>query len=76
MSRIGKKPIQISKECKNIKNNGNSFEVTGPKGKLAVSVEGDIDVNIDESEVTVTRRNELKKNKAFMVYTERFCRIW
>lgn len=63
MSRIGKKPIQISKGVK-ISKTGNSFEVSGPKGKLAVSVEGDIDVNINESEVTVTRRNELKKNKA------------
>ncbi len=63
MSRIGKKPIQISKGVK-ISKTGNSFEVSGPKGKLTVAVEGDIDVNINEGEVTVTRRNELKKNKA------------
>jgi len=63
MSRIGKKPILISKGIK-ISRTGNSFEVSGPKGKLAVAVEGDIDVAISDSEITISRRNELKKNKA------------
>ncbi|HEY5123366.1 MAG TPA: 50S ribosomal protein L6 [Ignavibacteria bacterium] len=63
MSRIGKKPILLNKGIK-ISRTGNSFEVSGPKGKLAVAVEGDIDVAISDSEITVSRKNELKKNKA------------
>lgn len=63
MSRIGKKPILLNKGIK-ISRTGNSFEVSGPKGKLVVAVEGDIDVAISDSEITVSRKNELKKNKA------------
>ena len=63
MSRIGKKPIPLNKGIK-ISKLGNEFEVSGPKGKLSVKVDGDIDVNFNANEITVTRKNELKKNKA------------
>jgi len=63
MSRVGKKPIPLTKGIK-ISRSGNEFEVSGPKGKLSVKVDGDIDVNFNESEIIVTRKNELKKNKA------------
>ena len=63
MSRIGKKPIPLNKGIK-ISKSGNEFEVSGPKGKLSVKVDGDIDVNFNANEITVTRKNELKKNKA------------
>jgi len=63
MSRIGKKPIPLSKGIK-ISRSGNEFEVSGPKGKLSVKVDGDIDINFNENEITVTRKNELKKNKS------------
>jgi large subunit ribosomal protein L6 len=63
MSRIGKKPIPLIKGIK-ISKSGNEFEVSGPKGKLSVKVDGDIDVNFNENEIIVTRKNELKKNKA------------
>jgi large subunit ribosomal protein L6 len=63
MSRIGKKPIPLNKGIK-ISKSGNEYEVSGPKGKLSVKVDGDIDVNFNANEITVTRKNELKKNKA------------
>jgi large subunit ribosomal protein L6 len=63
MSRIGKKPIPLTKGIK-ISRSGNEFEVSGPKGKLSVKVDGDIDVNYNDSEIIVTRKNDIKKNKS------------
>lgn len=63
MSRIGKKPIEIPGNVKlDIKDK--SVSVTGPKGTLSVSITGGISVNVNGNEVTFTRENDNKKNKA------------
>jgi len=63
MSRVGKKPIQVIKDIK-ISKKDRDIEISGPKGKLSLSVVGDIDVNVSDGEINVTRKNDFKKNKA------------
>lgn len=63
MSRIGKKPVAFDKNVK-INKTGNLIEVSGPKGKLSVEINDLINVDINESEVILTRKNENKKTKA------------
>jgi large subunit ribosomal protein L6 len=63
MSRIGKKPVNLSKDIKISKLN-DILEVTGPKGKLSMTMRDDINVSINENEVVFSRKNELKRSKA------------
>ena len=63
MSRIGKKPVEIRKGVK-ISKFEKSIEVTGPKGKLSLEITGDIDFELKDNDVTFTRSNDIKKNKA------------
>ena len=63
MSRVGKKPISINKEVK-VSRKNDDIEINGPKGKLFLKISGDVDVNIADGEINVTRKNDLKKNKA------------
>jgi large subunit ribosomal protein L6 len=63
MSRIGKKPIQMAKDIK-VTKTGNTIEVSGPKGKLSMNVVGDIDIQINDTEILVSRKNDLKRNRA------------
>ncbi len=63
MSRIGKKIIEIPNGVKlDIKDS--EVSVTGPKGTLSMTLTGDIRISVNGNEVTFTRDNELKKNKA------------
>ena len=63
MSRIGKKPVEITQGVK-INKVDNCIEVTGPKGKLTLDIKGDISVGLQDKEVTFTRSNDFKKNKS------------
>ncbi len=63
MSRIGKKPIEIPGNVK-IDIKDNEISVTGPKGTLKMNLTGDVKVNLEGTELTFTRDNEQKKNKA------------
>lgn len=63
MSRIGKKPIVIPKGV-NITLSGKELVVKGPKGQLKMDVHPSIKVEVNESEVTVTRPNDFKENRA------------
>lgn len=63
MSRIGKKPIEIPGSVK-IDIKDNEISVTGPKGTLKMNITGDVKVNIEGSELTFSRDNDQKKNKA------------
>ena len=63
MSRIGKKPVKISKGVKVIKS-GENFEVNGPKGSLKLHVNPVIKSEIKDDEVFFTRETDLKKDKA------------
>ena len=63
MSRIGKKLIEIPNGVKlDIKDS--EVSVTGPKGTLSMTLTGDIKISVNGNEVTFTRDNEQKKNKA------------
>ena len=63
MSRIGKQPVAIDKDVKVFKD-ANNVEIIGPKGKLLLSIKGDIDVNVKDNEILVARKNDQKQNKA------------
>jgi len=63
MSRIGKKPVEITQGVK-INKIENCIEVTGPKGKLSLDIKGDINVVLQDKEVSFTRNNDFKKNKS------------
>ncbi|MBK8945612.1 MAG: 50S ribosomal protein L6 [Ignavibacteriae bacterium] len=62
MSRIGKKPINIA----NIEftQKGNSVKIKGKLGELEKSFHPNIKINVEGSEVLVTRPNDLRENRA------------
>ncbi len=63
MSRIGKKPITIPAGVE-IKQDGNVFTVKGPKGELTRELSSEIKVNIDGTEITFERPNDLPNTRA------------
>jgi large subunit ribosomal protein L6 len=63
VSRIGKRPIEIPTGV-TIKRDGNIISVKGPKGQLSSHVNEDINVAIEQSEVVVTRPNDLAANRS------------
>ena len=63
MSRIGKKPVTIPAGVE-VKLDGTTLTVKGPKGTLTQSVHPNIAINIDGSEMTFTRPNDQKENRA------------
>ena len=63
MSRIGKKPITIPAGVE-VKQDGNTFTVKGPKGQLVRELSSEIKVNIDGNEITFERPNDLPNIRA------------
>lgn len=63
MSRIGNKIITIP-EGVTVSQNGNQVTVKGPKGELTGSFHPAITIKIEDSEITFTRPNDLKENRA------------
>lgn len=63
MSRIGKKPIPLPKGVE-VKKDGNSVTVKGPKGALTTAVVPGIDVKIDNNVVSFSRGNDEGKTRA------------
>ena len=63
MSRIGNKPITIPAGVE-IKQDGNKFTVKGPKGQLERELSDEIKVNIDGTEITFERPNDLPSIRA------------
>ena len=63
MSRIGKKPVNISDKVK-ITQKGKSIEVTGPKGTLNLDIIDGIKVDINGNEMNVLRDDDTKRNRA------------
>jgi large subunit ribosomal protein L6 len=63
MSRIGKKPIEITKEIKVVLN-ADTVEVTGAKGKLEYKIPASITVEVKDNLVTVTRKSDTKKDRS------------
>lgn len=63
MSRIGKKPVLVPKEV-TVSLSGNSLKVKGPKGELANEFHPNMKIEYKDSEIIVTRPDDLKINKA------------
>jgi large subunit ribosomal protein L6 len=63
VSRIGKKIITIPKGV-TVSKDGLHVKVKGPKGELNSSFHSNIGIEIKDNEITVTRPNDLKENKA------------
>lgn len=63
MSRIGKKPVLVPKDVK-LTLSGNTLKVKGPKGELESRFHRAMKIEVRDSEITVTRPNDLKENKA------------
>ena len=63
MSRIGRMPIAIPAGVE-VKLDGHQITVKGPKGTLTHTVHSNMAVNIEGSEILVTRPNDDKENRA------------
>ena len=64
MSRIGRMPIAIPAGVTVEIAENNKVTVKGPKGELSRVLPEAMDIKLDGDQVTVTRPNDLKKNKA------------
>ena len=63
MSRIGKKPIAIP-EGVEVKLDGNSVTVKGPKGTLTQEFNPNMEIKVEGNVITVARPNDEKENRA------------
>ena len=63
MSRIGKKPIAVPAGV-DVKLNGNTITVKGPKGELSYTFNEDITVAQEGAELIVTRPSDVKEHRA------------
>ena len=64
MSRIGRMPIAIPAGVTVEVAENNHVSVKGPKGTLERTLPVEMDINVEGSEVVVTRPNDLKKMKS------------
>ena len=63
MSRIGRAPIAVPAGV-DVKIDGQTVTVTGPKGTLTRTVNDTISVTLDNGVITVTRPNDEKENRS------------
>lgn len=63
MSRIGKMPISVPQGVE-VKINGSTVTVKGPKGTLEKTFVSDMGIALENNEVIVTRPSDEKKHKA------------
>jgi len=61
MSRVGNRIISIPTGV-TVSVDGNTVTVKGPKGELSTVINENITVNINENEITLTRKNDNYKN--------------
>jgi large subunit ribosomal protein L6 len=64
MSRIGKKPIELPKGVE-VKHDGETVTVKGPKGTLTTRLIPGIDVSVENNVLTFKRNDEEGKTRAF-----------
>ena len=64
MSRIGKLPVAIPAGVEVKLEEGNVIIVKGPKGTLTRKLADDMNIAIEDGQVTVTRPNDLKRSKS------------
>ena len=62
MSRIGKKPVPITKGA-TVSLDGRNINVEGPKGKLSYEHRPEVDVSIEEDSVVVKRHSEERTSR-------------
>ena len=63
MSRIGKAPVTIPAGV-TIEMDGQTVTVKGPKGELTRSISPNIELSIEENEITFTRPDDSKENRS------------
>lgn len=63
MSRIGKAPVVIPAGVE-IKQDGHTLTVTGPKGTLTRAFHPNMSVEVKDNEIIVTRPDDQKENRA------------
>ncbi|MBA2577509.1 MAG: 50S ribosomal protein L6 [Euzebyaceae bacterium] len=63
MSRIGKEPVSIPAGV-DVRLDGRTLTVTGPKGTLTQDVHPDITVTVDDGHVVVTRPDDEREHRA------------
>ena len=63
MSRIGRMPIAVPAGVE-VKIDGSTVTVKGPKGTLTRTVSSNITVTLDNGVITVTRPNDFKENRS------------
>ena len=63
MSRIGRAPIAVPAGV-DVKIDGQTVTVKGPKGTLTRTVNDNITVTLDNGVISVTRPNDLKENRS------------
>lgn len=63
MSRIGRQPIAVPAGV-DVKIDGSTVTVKGPKGTLSRTVHGNMNVAMENGEILVTRPNESNLNKS------------
>ncbi|MGM0847177.1 MAG: 50S ribosomal protein L6 [Bacillota bacterium] len=63
MSRVGKKPIEVPAGV-TITTDANNVTVKGPKGELSRTFSPDINVEIQENVVSITRPSESKEHRS------------
>ena len=64
MSRIGKKPIPVPSGV-TVSVDGSTIKVKGPKGELTRVIRSEIAVEQKDGELTLTRPNDSKENRAY-----------
>jgi large subunit ribosomal protein L6 len=64
MSRIGKLPITLPQGVEVLVNQENLVTVKGPKGSLSTAIDADIQIQVEDGVLTVTRPTEQKRHKA------------
>ena len=64
MSRIGSIPIAFPAGVTSYSKDGNTVTVKGPKGELTRTFAPELGISLEDGTLTVTRPNDLKKNKA------------
>lgn len=63
MSRVGKLPIQIPGGVQ-VSVNGTEVSVKGPKGSMTQKIDDGINVNVEGSEIVLTRATDQKRHRA------------
>ncbi len=64
MSRIGKMPVDVPQGVEVKVDGANVVSVKGPLGTLSEKIDSAITVSVEDGVITVTRPNDLKRNKA------------